>query len=110
MSRVFITVDVECHDIANENNYIWGKTDKGEYGLRRILEEAKKNSVPVNFFFDMCECNRYGKEYAEKIISVIREYGQPILLHLHPNYITGNDDKSFLWQYSYDFASIKNMR
>lgn len=102
MKRIYITVDVECHDIALENNYIWGKIGDEEFGLRCILEKGKEHNIPINFFFDMCESNRYGNEYAQKIVSTIQEYNQPIYLHLHPNYISGDDARSFLWQYSYE--------
>ncbi len=101
MRKIYITVDVECHNIALENNYIWGKVGEEEFGIRRILEKGKEQGIPINFFFDMCEANRYGEEYAQNIISVIQEYNQPVYLHLHPNYISGDDTRSFLWQYSY---------
>lgn len=100
MKKIYITVDVECHDIQQENNYIWGKAKEKEYGLRCILEQGKKHNIPINFFFDMCEANRYGEEYSKRIISTIQSYGQPVYLHLHPNYISGDDERSFLWQYT----------
>lgn len=102
MKKLYITVDVECHDISLINNYIWGKVGDKEYGLRCILEQSKKHDIPINFFVDLCEAKRYGNAYAEEIVEAIQEYSQPIYLHLHPNYISGNDDKSFLWQYSYE--------
>ena len=100
MKKIYVTVDVECHDITLENNYIWGKVGEEEFGIRRILEKGKEHNIPINFFFDMCETNRYGKEYAQNIISAIQDYKQPVYLHLHPNYISGDDTRSFLWQYN----------
>lgn len=101
MNKVFFTVDVECHDLNFENTYIWGKNDKGEdSGLKKILEMGKKLDIPINFFVDMPEYLRYGEKYLEKIIRLIQEYNQPIFLHLHPNYITNDDKRTFLWQYS----------
>ncbi len=102
MKKIYITVDVECHDIALENNYIWGKVGNEEFGIRRILEKGREHNIPINFFFDMCEANRYGEEYAQNIVAAIQEYAQPIYLHLHPNYISGDDSRTFLWQYSYE--------
>ena len=87
MKRIYITVDVECHDIDLVNNYIWGRVGDQEYGLRCILEQGKKHNIPINFFFDMCEAKRYGDDYAKSIINAIEEYSQPIYLHLHPNYL-----------------------
>ena len=102
MKRIYITVDVECHDIDLVNNYIWGRVGDEEYGLRCILEQGRKHNIPINFFFDMCEAKRYGDDYAKSIINAIEEYSQPIYLHLHPNYLSGDDSRSFLWQYNYD--------
>ncbi|MBE5741939.1 MAG: hypothetical protein E7360_01310 [Clostridiales bacterium] len=100
MKKIYITVDTECHDINQVNSYIWGKVKDKEYGIKFILEQGKKYNIPINFFFDMCESFRYGQEYSKEIIETIRKYNQPIYLHIHPNYISGNDDKSFLWQYT----------
>lgn len=102
MKRIFLTVDTECHDGNLENNYIWGVVKGKKYGLPLILAEGKRLGVPVNVFFDMCEANRYGEDYATRIIDEVRSYGHPLCLHLHPNYVSGDDDKSYLWQYSYD--------
>lgn len=102
MKRIYITVDVECHDINKVNSYIWGVTKKGEYGVRYIASQAVSHNIPINFFVDMCESNRYGDEYTEQVINTIQERGQPIYLHVHPNYITGDDERTFLWQYGYD--------
>ena len=102
MKKIFITVDTECHDITQVNKYIWGKVGKEQYGIKYILEQATENEIPINFFFDMCESNRYGDDYSKEIIDEIKSYGQPIFLHLHTNYISGDDTRSFLWQYSKD--------
>ena len=102
MKRIFVTVDTECHDIAQENNYIWGEIKGKKWGLPLILEEGKRLGVPINVFFDMCEAKRYGKEYAARIIDETKSYGHPVYLHLHPNYLSGDDKKSYLWQYSLD--------
>ena len=102
MKRIYITVDVECHNIDLVNNYIWGRVKDKEYGLRCILEQGKKHNIPINFFVDMCESKRYGEDYVKSIIKTIEEYSQPIYLHLHPNYLSGDDNRTFLWEYSYE--------
>ncbi|WP_205666569.1 polysaccharide deacetylase family protein [Aminipila luticellarii] len=99
MKKVFLTVDVECHDIEHINRWITGKYKKEEYGLAKILEVAEKLQIPINFFVDVPEMNRYGKEYIDDIINKIKEYNQPVYLHLHPNYISGDETKSYFWQY-----------
>ena len=102
MKQIYLTIDIECHDISKYDYYIEGKIGNDYYGLRRILEICKENDITLNCFVDFAECHRYGDEYIKKIIDIINEYNQPIYLHLHPNFITGDDNRSFLWEYSYE--------
>lgn len=44
----FFTVDIECHDINKENQYIGGKKNDKEYDIGRILELCKQYGIPVN--------------------------------------------------------------
>lgn len=99
MNKIFLTVDTECHDIRKENQYIWGKKNGREYGIGRILELGKQYEIPVNFFVDFAEERRYGREYIQRIIDKIKQYNQPIFLHLHPNFISGDESRTFLWEY-----------
>lgn len=101
MKKIFITVDLECHDIIHRNQYIDGKYKNGICGLELILQLGKEINIPINFFFDIVEAKEYGIEYAKGIIDLIHSYNQHVYLHLHPDYVTGNHSKSFLWQYSY---------
>lgn len=101
MKKIYLTVDVECHDISLVNQYIWGRSKKDESGLKKILELGKEMDVIINFFVDFPEVIRYGEKYLLEIVSLIKSYNQPIHLHVHPNYISGNDYKTFLWEYSY---------
>lgn len=101
--RLYVTVDTECHDINNQDRYLWGKTREGErWGLEKILEEGKALNIPINFFVDIAEADRYGIGFVKKVVDMITSYGQPVYLHLHPNFITGDDARSYLWQYSED--------
>lgn len=100
MKRIYLTIDIECHDINKRNQYIDGKTKNGYYGLKHILDLARELKIPVNCFLDIPEVKEYGDCYIREIISLIEEYNQHVYLHLHPDYITGNHDKSFLWEYS----------
>lgn len=102
MKQIFLTVDVECHDYNMQNQYLWGAAGYKEYGLKLILELGKELNIPINFFVDFAECNRYGEDFIIKIVNLIKEYNQSIYLHLHPNFISGDDSRTFLWQYSYD--------
>lgn len=102
MRRIYLTVDTECHDINKLNLYIYGNKGKDSYGLPKILEVCKELHVPLNVFLDVCECQRYGDKYTRDIVDLIHSYGQPIFFHFHPNFLSGDDSKSFLWQYSED--------
>jgi hypothetical protein len=101
MKKIYLTVDVECHDISRRNQYIEGKYKGGYCGLERILTNAKELNIPVNFFVDMVEMYEYGEDYVRDVIGMIKKYNQPIFLHLHPNYVSKDHSKKFLWQYSY---------
>ena len=98
--QIFLTVDTECHDYGRINQYIYGKTKRGICGLELILQIGKECGIPINFFFDVVECKRYGNAYAQEIINLIHAYGQPVFFHLHPNYITEQDQRTYMWEYS----------
>lgn len=98
--QIFLTVDTECPDYQRINQYIYGKTKNGICGLELILKIGKEYGIPINFFFDVVECKRYGNTYAHEIIDLIHAYGQPVFFHLHPNYITDQDQRTYMWEYS----------
>lgn len=102
MKRIYLTVDTECHDFAKVNQYIYGKKGDDAFGVKKILEEANDLGIPVNFFLDVCECLRYGDQYVEDVVNLIHGYSQPIWFHFHPNYASGDDNRTFLWQYAED--------
>jgi len=103
MKRIYVTVDTECHDINRQDRYIWGRTSNGEeYGLRKILELGKELNIPINFFVDIPEQKKYGKEFIKRIINLIHKYNQKAYVHLHPNYITGETEQTFFWKYTAD--------
>ena len=103
MKRIYITVDTECHDINWQDRYIWGKTRNGElWGLEKILSLAKELGIPINFFVDVPEAKQYGDAFTKSIIDNIHEAGQKAYIHLHPNYITGEEEQTFFWKYNYD--------
>ena len=100
MSRkIFLTVDTECHNIEKLNQYITGNTNKGTYGLEKILMLGQELKVPVNVFLDIAEVHAYGDEYLQNIVSLVRKYNQPIFLHVHPDYIA-DPERKHLWEYT----------
>ncbi len=102
MKRIYLTVDVECHDIERQNQYIWGKVGDEEYGIKKILDLGAELKIPINFFVDFPESEVYGHEFINKITELIISYGQPVFLHVHPTYLSGVKSKSFMWQYTYE--------
>lgn len=102
MKKIYLTVDTECHDIKRHNQYIEGIVNGKPYGLEKILMLCEELKIPVNIFFDMCEYREYGEEYAKNIIALVKKYNQTLCFHMHPDYISGDKSRSFLWQYNYD--------
>lgn len=98
--NIFLTVDVECHNFSRKNQYIDGIINNEYWGLKKILELGREEQIPINFFLDVGECKEYGDDFVNDIIKLIISYNQPIFLHLHPDYISGDHNKTFLWMYS----------
>lgn len=99
MNTIFLTVDVECHNIRQKNFYIDGIIGNEKWGLSRILEIGRKKNIPINFFVDVVECHEYGDEYIKEIIQLIHSYGQKVFLHIHPNFLIPGGYHYF-WQYT----------
>lgn len=97
--RIFLTVDVECHNLVKKNYYIDGLINNKCYGLKKILEVGKELNIPINFFYNFSELHKYGEEYVREIISLITSYNQTICLHVHPSFIE-RFGKPFFWEYS----------
>ncbi len=100
MKKIFLTVDTECHDLSKANQYIFGYKGKEAFGIVKILKLAEELNLPVNFFLDVGECRKYGKEFIKDIVDTIHSYNQPVFFHLHPDYISGDSNRTYLWEYS----------
>ena len=102
MKKIYLTIDTECHNIDKENQYIWGVKGNKRYGIEKIMDIANEFQIPLNFFVDIAEAKRYGDDYIRKIIQTINGREHKVYLHLHPNYTTGDDSKTYLWEYPYE--------
>jgi hypothetical protein len=100
MKKIYLTVDTECHDFSKLNQYIYGRKGREVYGIEKILQICTDLDVPVNVFLDVCECYRYGDKYTQDIVDLVHKYNQHIYFHFHPNFLSGDDKRSFLWQYT----------
>jgi len=99
--RIYITIDTECHNKAIENQYIYGKMPNGDVcGIQKILEEAQKIGIPLNFFVDIPEWNQYGEKHIQDMVDMIHSYNQTICFHFHPNYASGDHSRWNLYEYS----------
>ncbi len=93
---VYITVDTEtwCGGWDNIdrkfppafNNYIYGRTPVGDYGLPYQLALLKEHDLKAVFFVEPLFSMRFGKTYLEEIVGLILEAGQSVELHLHPEW------------------------
>lgn len=98
-NRLFLTVDVECHDLEKRNLYLDGKIGNEYWGLQKILEVGKEKNIPINCFLNVVECRKYGDDYIAEIVKLIHKYNQPIYLHIHPSYVM-QDGRPMYWQYN----------
>ena len=99
--RIYLTVDTECHSLEKYNQFISGNTKNGTYGIERILQLGQELNVPVNVFLDIPECRAYGDDHIRSLVKLICKYGQPIFLHVHPDYIM-DPKRKHLWEYTKD--------
>jgi hypothetical protein len=92
MLDVFFTVDVEiwCNGAHQDarfsqafQQYVYGDTPAGEYGLRYTLRQLKEHGLSGVFFVESLFTTRFGKEPLAEIVSLIQEHQQEVQLHLH---------------------------
>ena len=94
MLDVFFSVDVEvwCDSWDNLDEkfpdafrrYVYGQTSRGNFGLPYTLQVLSEHGLKGVFFVEPLFSTRFGNQPLEEIIGLIREGGQEIQLHLHP--------------------------
>jgi hypothetical protein len=97
MIDVFLTVDVEVwcdgwDDIDAKfpsafQRYIYGHTPRGDYGLPYQLHQLQEHGLTGVFFVEPLFSTRFGLEPLSEIISLVRERGHEIQLHLHTEWV-----------------------
>lgn len=98
---VFLTVDVEIwcdgwNDIDAKfpsafRRYIYGPTSRGDYGLPYQLHQLQEHGLTGVFFVESLFSTRFGLEPLAEIISLVRERGHEIQLHLHTEWVDESD-------------------
>lgn len=97
MLDVFITVDVEIwcdgwHDLdakfpAAFDQYIYGKTASGDYGLPFQLKVLADNGLRAVFFIEPLFSARFGSGPLQEIVGLLQDQGHELALHLHTEWV-----------------------
>ncbi|MFV2055000.1 MAG: polysaccharide deacetylase [Thiohalomonadales bacterium] len=97
MLDVLFTVDVEvwCDgwDSIDEKfpsafkKYIYGHTNKGNYGLPYQLKIFEEFDISAVFFVEPLFAGRFGQQPLAEIVGLIKDVGQEVQLHLHPEWV-----------------------
>ncbi len=97
MLDVFFSVDVEiwCDGWDNLDEkfpdafrrYVYGRTARGDFGLPYTLQVLREHGLKGVFFVEPLFSTRFGSQPLEEIVGLIREGGQEIQLHLHPEWV-----------------------
>lgn len=94
--NVFLTFDVEvwCNNWANLDGafqgsferYVYGSSPHGDYALPQTMAILNRYGLKGVFFVEPLFATRFGVEYLEIIVKLIRAAGHEIQLHLHPEW------------------------
>lgn len=94
--KVLLTFDVElwCNSWTDLDQlfpsaferYVYGHSKHGNYALPRTLEILNAHGLQGVFFVEPLFAARFGERYLRVIVDMIRDAGQDIQLHLHPEW------------------------
>lgn len=70
----------------NFQRYVFGRSKHGEYALPKTLEILNRHELKGIFFVEPLFAARFGIKYLETIVRLIRDAGQEIQLHIHPEW------------------------
>lgn len=95
--RVYLTFDVEiwCNGWsqldaafpASYERYVYGRSAQGDYALPKTLEILNRHGLKGVFFIEPLFSARFGEEYLARLVTMVREAGQEVQLHLHPEWV-----------------------
>ena len=66
--------------------YVYGRSRYGDYALPKTLEILVKHDLRAVFFVEPLFSARFGAQFLERIVRLIRDAGQDVQLHLHPEW------------------------
>lgn len=71
---------------ASFERYVYGTSRHGQYALPKTLEILNRNRLQGVFFVEPLFAARFGIEHLQAIVKLIRDAGQQIQLHIHPEW------------------------
>jgi hypothetical protein len=77
--NVVLTIDVESYS-GNYEREVFA----GGLGLGAIVDACRRHGVVGTFFLEALGATRWGREPLRRIVSMLRNAGQDVQLHLHP--------------------------
>lgn len=101
--KVFITIDTEiwCNgwsDLDRQfpkcfEQYVYGPTSRGNYALPYILDVLSAYGLRASFFVEALFSARFGLAPLSELIGLIKQSGQEVQLHLHPEWVSEVGDQ-----------------
>jgi hypothetical protein len=67
--------------------YVYGPTRRGQYGLPFTLSQLEEHGLLGVFFVEPLFAARFGLEPLAEIVGLLRERGQEVQLHLHTEWV-----------------------
>lgn len=94
--NVFLTFDIEIwcngwNDLdrsfpSSFERYVYGRSSHGDYALPETLAILNRHGLKGVFFVEPLFASRFGTQHLEIIVRLIRDAGQEVQLHLHPEW------------------------
>ena len=66
--------------------YVYGESKNGQYALPKTLEILNRYGLKGVFFVEPLFAARFGTQHLNTIVNLIRDAGQDVQLHLHPEW------------------------
>lgn len=90
-THVFLTIDTELmwrhHAIGLDAETIVQRSlEPAGVGIAWQLEQLQNHGLKACFFVDPMPALVYGMDWLKRVVAAIREAGQEVQLHLHPNW------------------------
>lgn len=92
MTPVFLTIDTEIawrhHAAGLAPDAVEARSiEPGGVGLAWQLAMLKRHALKATFFVDPMPARVYGLDPFRRIVAAVRDAGQEVQLHLHPNWV-----------------------